>query len=416
MQNTDLRSFDPAQRVIFGLLSQTLFGAAYTPEPDVDWTAVFRESECQAVRIQTFANHHLIPDIPADLRADIRQYIMAAMLKDSRIHAQHTMVHRLLTDNGIAYSVLKGASSAYYYPNTLTRAMGDVDFYVDPTDVERASEIFRREGFTVEPYQWDNPTKYHVGISKGSMHLEMHYKFPGLPVGLVGDRIYGYLADIRETATLTDTGTVTCMLPRPLHHGMIILMHLQHHLLCEGIGLRHLCDWAVFVNAFSEEEVNSLLRTPLESVGLWRFARLLSLASSLYIGLPEQGWMRESPEEDEVAEALMLDIVRGGNFGVKDRQRSFEGMFISDRKNGVKQGRLRQALALVNRSSRERWPIMKKYPILLPVGWIFRLCGYLLHNHRRRRKGRQISLTDAYRRSGERKELYAIFRLYEPES
>jgi hypothetical protein len=416
MQNTDLRSFDLTQRTVFGLLAQTLFGAAYTPEPDVDWTAVYLESECQAVRLQTFANHHLIPSIPDPLRADIRRYIMAAMLKDARIHAQHTLLHNLMTGAGIPYSVLKGASSAHYYPNSLTRAMGDVDFYVDPSDVAKASEIFRGEGFDVEDYDADSPAKYHVGIRKGNIHMEMHYKFPGLPSGPMGERILSYLGNIRETAVLTETGTVTCMLPAPLHHGIIMLMHLQHHLLCEGIGLRHLCDWAVFVNAFDDEEFLTILRKPLEDCGLWCFARMLSLTSALYIGLPERSWMRASLAEDEVATALMLDILQGGNFGVKDRRRSFEGMFISDRKNGGRQGRMRQAFALVNQRSREKWPIMRKYPILLPLGWIARLWGFLIHNLQRQKKGSAVSLTAAYRKSGERKELYACLRLYEPET
>ena len=78
MQNTLPPSFDRTQRTIFGLLAQTLFGVPYTPESDVDWMAVYVESECQAVRFQTFCNHRagffspsplfpkrLAPDLPA---------------------------------------------------------------------------------------------------------------------------------------------------------------------------------------------------------------------------------------------------------------------------------------------------------------------------------------------------------------
>ena len=101
MKNTDLRSFDRTQRTVFGLLSRALFGAAYTPEPDVDWNAVYEESECQAVRLQAFSNHHLIPDIPAELRERIRRYLVHAMLRSTRIHSQHTEVHRLMTEAGI---------------------------------------------------------------------------------------------------------------------------------------------------------------------------------------------------------------------------------------------------------------------------------------------------------------------------
>jgi hypothetical protein len=240
--------------------------------------------------------------------------------------------------------------------------------------------------------------------------------FPGVPEGKPGEIILSYLSDIRETTFLLQNELVTCRLPSPFNHGLIMLMHLHHHLLCEGIGLRHLCDWAVFVNSFDEKEFQTVLRKPLEDRGLWCFARMLSLASALYIGLPEQSWMRESRTEDEVATALMRDILQGGNFGIKDRRRSFEGMFISDRKNGGRQGRLRQAFALVNQRSREKWPVMRKYPILLPLGWIARLWGFLIHNLQRKKKGSAVSLTAAYRKSGERKELYACLRLYEPET
>ena len=149
MKNTDIRSFDLTQRTIFGLLSQTLFGAAYTPEPDVDWTQVYLESENQAVRLQTFANHHLIPGIPDALREDIRRYLAAAMLRDARLHAEHTYVHTLLTRQGIPYSILKGASSACFYPDPLTRVMGDVDFFVGREDFDRALQLFTEEGFSV---------------------------------------------------------------------------------------------------------------------------------------------------------------------------------------------------------------------------------------------------------------------------
>ena len=149
MQNTHRSAFPLTQRTIFGLLGQTLFGIAYTPEPDVDWLSVFRESEIQAVRLQTFADYHTISDVPQDLREDVKRYVMAAMLKDVRVHAQHTLVHDLLTQHSIPYVVLKGVSSAIYYPNPLTRAMGDVDFYVSKEHLDTAKELFEAQGFTV---------------------------------------------------------------------------------------------------------------------------------------------------------------------------------------------------------------------------------------------------------------------------
>jgi len=416
MKNTDIRSFDLTQRTIFGLLSQTLFGAAYTPEPDVDWTEVYQESENQAVRLQTFANHHLIPDIPDELREKIRRYLAAAMLHNARIHGEHTSLHKLLTENCVPYSILKGTTSAGYYANPLTRAMGDVDFYIDLTDLPRVTALLRDNGYTVQDYDGDNFHAFHVSVKKGRTHMEMHYQFPGVPDLPVTGTLLELLSDIREKATLVRSGPATCMQPSAFHHGLIMLMHLQQHLLNEGIGLRHLCDWAVFVHHFSGDEFVRVFENKLKSVGLWRLARLLSLSAVLYIGLPEQGWMREAPEDEETARQLMEDIVAGGNFGRKDRQRAFEAKFIGQQgKKDSSKSRLAKAISAVNESSRVRWPIMKRCPLLLPFGWIYSVCGYLIHNRQRRKKGKQIRILHAYQKSEARGQLYDQLHIYDPE-
>ncbi len=412
MKNTDLRSFDRTQRTVFGLLSRTLFGAAYTPEPDVDWTAVYEESECQAVRFQTFSNHHLIPDIPPELRERVKQYLTLAMLRNTRIHVRHSEVHRIMTEAGIPYTVLKGAASACYYPSPMTRAMGDVDFYVDRAHLEETLALFEGLGFALS----EKDHGCHRVLRLGDSHLELHFDLPGLPEGEVGQTIRGYVADLCESAVLLKNSLVTCNRPSDLHHGLIMLMHLQHHLLAEGIGLRHLCDWAVFVHSFRGHDFPDLFADKLRAVGLWRLARLLSLSASLYIGLPEQDWMREEPEDEEIACALMLDIVAGGNFGRKDRQRAYEGMFISDRgKDGVKKRRAREGFRALNRITYQKFPLSKRCPLLLPIGWVVAITGYLFRNRRRNRNGYSVSALDAYRKSAPRIELYQKLGLYEPE-
>lgn len=414
MHNNPYQPFDLTQRTVFGLLAQTLFDVPYTPEPGVNWEAVYQESENQAVRMQTFAKYHLIPDFPQEIRERIQPYMSTFMLRNVRIHAGHTLVHELLTQNGISYTVLKGAASAFYYPDPLTRAMGDVDFIVDGKDVPQVAALFCEQGYNVEKYIEDSG-KYHLAICKGKLHMELHYRLPGIPEGAVGDVIRGYLSDLEASATLVKGKLATCRHPSAFHHGLIMLMHFQRHLVYEGIGLRHLCDWAVFVRCHSPEEFQALFRDRLSAIGMWRFARLLSLAASLYIGLPEQSWMREEPDDESIAHALMQDIVGGGNFGRKNRQRAYEAKFLSQNDGtSRKHNRIAEAVRSVNRNSRERWPIMRRVPLLLPWGWIHAVVRYLLNNKKRRKAGREIDLGQAYKSSETRQKLYETLRMYEP--
>ena len=405
-------SFDLIHRTIFGLLGQRLFGVPFTPANGVDWEAVARESKNQGVYYQVFSDFHHLPGIDGELKEKLWRLLARGMMKNMQVHAQHTDLHRLMTEHGIPYVTLKGAASARYYPDPQSRAMGDVDFYIGEADFDKALAVFRDAGF--EAGAMDHIC--HVVLRKGRAHLEMHRMPAGVPEGNVGEIVKGYLESLREDACLVQNPLVTCWCPSDFHHGLIMLMHLQHHLVAEGIGLRHLCDWAVFVNQFRDEEFPKLFREKLRAVGLWKLARLLSLCAVECLGLPQQNWMTEAASEPALARALMGDILAGGNFGAKDPQRIYEGLFISDRgKNGVKNSRISQGFQALTRIAYMKYPLIKKCPVLLPFGWVAAFCGYLIRTRKRNRAGKDIHTHTAFKKSAARISIYRQLGLYEPE-
>lgn len=412
MKEHQIDSFDLTQRTIFGLLGRHLFGAPFVPEADVDWKAVFQESRQQAVCNQVFADCSQLSGLDGEMQNALRSHLVRGMMKNMQVHAQHTELHRLMTEHGIPYVILKGAASARYYPDPQSRAMGDVDFYVGEADFDRALEVCREAGF--EASGLDHIC--HVILRKGRVHMEMHRMPSGVPNGAVGEIVKEYLSNLREEAQVVSSPLVTCCCPSDFHHGLIMLMHLQHHLLAEGIGLRHLSDWAVFVNGFQEDVFEELFREKLKAIGLWKLARLLSLCAVEYLGLPEQDWMQESTADRELVLALMQDILAGGNFGAKDRQRAYEGLFISNRgKEGVQNNRIRQGIQAMNRITYMKYPFIEKYPVLLPAGWAAAFGGYLIRTRKRNQKGQDIHTLSAFQKSADRISLYRQLGLYEPE-
>lgn len=397
---------------IFGLLGQHLFGVPFAPEQGVDWEAVLRESRNQAVFGQVFANCYQLPGVDKEMQDGLWNLLAKTTMKNMRVHAQHTDLHKLMTAHGIAYVTLKGAASARYYPDPQSRAMGDVDFYVAESDFDRALTVFQDAGF--EASGLDHIC--HVVLRKGRVHMEMHRMPAGVPDGEVGEIVKGYLSTLREDACLVRSSLVTCRCPSDFHHGLIMLMHMQHHLLAEGIGLRHLCDWAVFVNHFRGEEFPELFREKLMAVGLWKLARLLSVCAAEYLGLPQQRWMIERETDRELAHALMADILTGGNFGSKDRQRAYEGMFISNRgKDGVQNNRIGHGFQALTRITYMKYPFIEKHPVLLPFGWAAAVGGYLVRTRERNQRGQDIHAFSAFQKSAGRISLYQQLGLYEPE-
>ncbi len=412
MEKMNYDAFPLTQRTIFGLLACHLFDVPFQEEDGVDWEAVLVESRKQAVLMQVFDDCQRLSGLSDEKRERIGKFMLNGLLKNARNHAQHSDMHRLLSNAGISYSTLKGVASARYYPDPQTRTMGDVDFYVDKSDLDRAIALFQESGFEVSGMDHIS----HVILRKKRVHMEMHHVPAGVPDGDVGELVRAYLSNLREHAVLVENQTVTCVCPSDFHHGLIMLMHLQHHLLAEGVGLRHLCDWAVFVHHFRETEFVQLFKERLMRIGLWRLARLMSLCSVLYLGLPEQDWMREDQDDDQIAQALMQDIIDGGNFGSKDPQRIYEGLFISNRgKGGVQNNRLQQGIQALNRITRQKYPVLGSHTLLLPIGWCAAVGGYLRNNIERRKNGKKIYTMDAYKKSAPRISLYQRLGLYVPE-
>lgn len=412
MEQFQSDSFDLTYRTIFGLLGQQLFGVPFAPAEGVDWQAVLRESKNQAVFCQVFADCHRLPGMDGEMKDGLWNLLVKGLMKNMRIHAQHTDLHKLMTDHGIPYVTLKGAASARYYPDPQSRGMGDVDFYVGEADFDKALEVCQTAGF--EASGLDHIC--HVILKKGRVHMEMHRMPAGVPDGKVGDIVKGYLSSLQEDARLVQDSLVTCVCPSDFHHGLIMLMHMQHHLLAEGIGLRHLSDWAVFVNHFSGEEFPELFREKLKTVGLWKLARLLSLCAVEFLGLPRQSWMMEDARDRALARTLMEDILAGGNFGKKDRQRAYEGMFISNRgKDGVQNNRISQGFQALTRITYIKYPFIEKHTVLLPFGWAAAFGGYVIRTRERNKKGQDIHTFSAFQKSAPRISLYRQLGLYEPE-
>ena len=241
------------QQTVLQLLGHNLFSRPFSPDPNTDWNAVLKESRAQAVSTIAFQNYSELP-LNEELSAAIKTMIRTSTMNTIKCFQYHTYLHKLLTENGISYCILKGAASAHYYPDSLCRNMGDVDFFVPQSDIERAKEILLANGFEKQPLNHS----VHVVFHKGKGHYEMHFKPISVPKGPIGNVFMEYWDHICEDSVLLRDGLVQCRIPDKFLHGFILLSHFQKHLVVEGIGLRHVCDWAVFVNSFSSESFVSL--------------------------------------------------------------------------------------------------------------------------------------------------------------
>ncbi len=359
--------FEKSKQVLLDLLANNLFSAGKSIDAvSVDWRLVWYESYIQAVSLVAFS------DFPAELTektdfSAIKKDLQSRISDNLVVNKSHIKIHKLLTKESIPYVILKGLASARYYPDPLLRSMGDVDFLVSEDNLSKTCKVLEENGFKPSEKSHGDHLVYTDNICR----YELHTAPAGMPKGEAGELVKGYLADILEKAEIQNTLFGEVSVPSHFHHGLIILLHTCHHLTSSGIGLRHLCDWAVFVNSFSDDEFCNLFEDKFKKIGLWKFARTLTKVCEKYLFCPVKSWVGQVDEK--IVDKLAEDIFKGGNLGQKSNDRSHESMILPKYGDEEHKGKsqIGRFIEYVNKSVKNNWKSAEKIKILLPVGWIF---------------------------------------------
>lgn len=389
------------QKTLLGLLGNTLFGAekpAFRGVPGNVWS----EANFQAVYLTAMENADAEVFSP-ELLQEIRHSVRMGLVKNVRIANAHAYISTLLEREGIPHVIIKGHASAIWYPEPELRQLGDVDFYVDRADVDRTQALLEREGFATEK----TGHRFHRVFAKDGARYELHFDIPGLPEGTKGDRCRALFHDMIARSAVRHTPFGDMRLPSAFHHGLILLLHAAHHLTNSGIGLRHLCDWAVFADTLPETDFTEMFGKCLHQTGLWRFACCLTDICTRYLGMQKKAWATDTDEA--LGDRLLADFFAAGNFGQKDVVRTRQAYLITS--GTPHHSKLRQLFSVLTDMIIQKWPITERIKILIPFGWIF----YTLRYFARRITGRRPKLyvKAAVRGAEDRIALYDGLKLFE---
>ncbi len=391
------------QKLLMNLCAKSLFNKDCDLPNELNVQELLDEARRQTIFTQIFTFVKQKSDKNAD------KLFSQVISKNIRVEYAHNEVHRVLSENDIPYVILKGVASASYYKEPMLRMMGDVDILVAPDDIAAADILLKSIGFvTTDDINGDD---MHIGYKrKDGISCELHRKIGWAPKNEVGDTVLKYLSDIFEQGIEHNTSNGSCIIPNKFHHGLVLLLHTATHLTHEGVGLRHLCDWAVFVNRFSNDEFINTFEKPLKEMGLWRFAQLLTLCCVKYLGCDAKDWAGQ--DTDVLLDGIVIDILNGGNFGYKDADRYNQIKYISDRKSGetTKRRPILQLFSSMNQKTKKEFKFTNKSKFFLPVGWIFTVCKYLYMVIVGKRNIDGVSTISGAK---QRKKIYDEFKLFE---
>ena len=320
-----------------------------------EWEPVFREMKAQTVAS--------LPArwLPSHLEAP--QWTRYCSIMQGQwvrvMHAQDQLL-QLLEENRIPCVILKGAAAAMYYPHPSLRSMGDVDFLVKRTDVERAASLLEGNGYTLTHDK--DTVSHHYGYTKDGVHFELHRRIP-----IVSEsnedllRLFEEGIDSREWHSME--GYRFPALPKELN-GLVLIFHIDQHLR-EGLGLRQIVDWMMYVCGLSDEEWEALVPL-LRETGVEKLAVTVNALCERHLG-PQRCLPGTDAVDPAVCDALLDHVIEKGNFGRKaDVDGRMSAFVLTAPGTGGYFKRLQSG-------GLSHWKAAKRYRVLRPFAWLYQI-------------------------------------------
>ena len=236
----------------------------------------------------------------------------------------------LMDEGGVRYVVVKGQAAASYYPNPILREAGDIDYYCDEANMARSLRLLR-EKWNVEPMkaEADYQYEYHGVDFEGHFMLSRRYSKRW-------DSYWEQLLREDPGAEVTVDGTRVKTLS-PTLHTLYIFLHLYHHLLELGIGIRQFCDWAVMLHACRTDIDQEALRRHLKALGMERAYRACGWVLVECLGLPQEEFTYKLKEGDRrYVERILRVVFYRGNMGKYNKRSGFSGWKHNVEATGIK--------------------------------------------------------------------------------
>lgn len=221
---------------------------------------------------------------------------------------------------GLHPVLMKGQAFAQNYPNPLHRVCGDIDLYFkQQDDCKKAIDwAIRVGGYAHQGNEsaWEHK---HFAINLKGFEVELHYQMCRFENHRLQKRLQNIIDHefaVNEPYYVRIEGEEIETVP-PTLSVLHQLMHISRHLLEAGVGIRQICDLAVYIDRHCDEINADVLRRYVEELQLGEVAGALGYILVEMLGLKKEKWPLEIVADH--AEFIIREIFDGGNFG---RQRT----------------------------------------------------------------------------------------------
>lgn len=233
--------------------------------------------------------------------------------------AMNSFIARLVNEMrqaGIYTLLLKGQGISQCYEKPLWRACGDIDFFLNRDDFEKATYFLKHRASEVSE---TDDYKYHLPMTIDNWVVELH----GTMRGGLWKRLDGALDEIQKgifySGNVRSWMNEGCQifLPRADEDIAFVFSHILQHFFRGGIGLRQVCDWCRLLWTYRDKFDMSLLGKRFQSMGVVTEWKAFASLAVEYLGMPKEAmpFYSSSTCWKRKAYRILKLILETGNFG-----------------------------------------------------------------------------------------------------
>lgn len=217
----------------------------------VEWAKVYAMARKQGVLALAFdglmklfeADKEFVKSFPQPLKL---QWINAVFRIEQRYNVSREVCTDLVENwakHGIKTLCLKGMAFSTYYPEPSHRECGDFDCYLYD-DYAKGNQIARELGANIDESMYK-----HSEMLYRRVMVENHRFIVAVRNGKKTKSLHALLDSLARNEKRTALFDTKIEMPSAMFNAIFLNYHSLSHFLSEGIRLRHLLDWALFLKS-----------------------------------------------------------------------------------------------------------------------------------------------------------------------
>ncbi len=330
-----------------------LIKSALTDEPanvpeNFDWSRACALATAQ--RIEILLYYGITKSkiaVPEKIEKQLQLATCTAVMMNTRQLYELEVLYKAFESNEIYFAPLKGTVLKGVYKAPELRPMGDADILMKPEQYKIIEKLLFRLGYTQEA-----ESDHDIVWNKDFLRLELKKSLVSPSVNKDFFKYYkngwDFMKPASENSFRHDFSAED--------HLIYIFTHFAGHYRNAGIGIKHLLDFYVYLKQKKDLD-GEYIKNELQKLALWEFYSNILKTIAVWF---------ENETGNEITDFITERMFSSSAFG------SGENGLISD---GLRRSKLSKIISIVFLplvAMKNKYPILKKAPFLLPVMWVVR--------------------------------------------